>query len=50
MGSPVGQAALHSAELYNPATDAFTATNSIPACPAGHAAGGRATCLPGDMR
>src|SRR4029077_13330574 len=36
MGSPLGQQALHSAELYNPATDAFTATNSIPACPAGH--------------
>ncbi len=50
MGSPIGQAALHSAELYNPATDGFTATNSIPACPAGHSypAVPPATCLPGD--
>jgi hypothetical protein len=29
-GAPGVQQALHSAELYNPATDAFTATNSIP--------------------
>ena len=35
MGSPLGQVALHSAELYNPATDAFTATSSIPGCAAG---------------
>jgi hypothetical protein len=50
MGSPIGQMALHSAELYNPATDAFTATNSIPACPAGHSYPpvAPATCLPGD--
>jgi hypothetical protein len=50
MGSPLGQQALHSAELYNPATDAFTATNSIPACPAGHSYPpvAPATCLPGD--
>ena len=34
-GAPAGQQALHSAELYNPATDAFTATNSIPGCAAG---------------
>ena len=34
-GAPAGQAALHSAELYNPTTDAFTATASIPGCAAG---------------
>jgi len=34
-GAPAGQSALHSAELYNPATDAFTATGSIPGCAAG---------------
>ena len=31
-GAPTGQVGLNSAELYNPATDAFTATNSIPGC------------------
>ncbi|MGH7923381.1 MAG: hypothetical protein ACREQH_02175 [Candidatus Binatus sp.] len=34
-GVPTGQVALNSAELYNPATDAFTATSSIPECAAG---------------
>ena len=34
-GVPTGQVALHTAELYNPATDTFTATNAIPACAAG---------------
>ncbi len=35
-GVPTGQVALSTAEVYNPATDAFTATtNSIPGCPAG---------------
>ena len=34
-GAPTQQVALNTAELYNPATDAFTATNSIPACPTG---------------
>jgi hypothetical protein len=35
-GAPPGQTALNTAELYNPATDAFTATtNAIPGCPAG---------------
>jgi hypothetical protein len=34
-GAPTGQVGLNSAELYNPATDAFTATNSIPGCAAG---------------
>ena len=34
--APPGQMALNTAELYNPATDAFTAiTNPIPGCPAG---------------
>jgi hypothetical protein len=36
-GAPGVQSALHTAELYNPTTDAFTATGSLPACPAGHA-------------
>ena len=36
-GQPSGQVALNTAELYNPATDAFTATGSLPACPAGTA-------------
>src|SRR5580692_10905984 len=34
-GAPTGQVGLNSAELYNPTTDAFTATNSIPGCPTG---------------
>ena len=34
-GSPPGQTALFTAELYNPATDTFTATQSIPGCAAG---------------
>ncbi len=34
-GAPTQQVGLNSAELYNPATDAFTATNSIPSCPTG---------------
>ena len=34
-GAPTGQVGLHSAELYNPATDTFTATNAIPGCPTG---------------
>jgi hypothetical protein len=35
-GVPTGQVALNTAELYNPATDAFTATtHAIPGCPAG---------------
>ena len=34
-GVPTGQIALNTAELYNPATDTFTATNSIPGCPTG---------------
>jgi hypothetical protein len=35
-GSPPGQVALHTAELYNPATDTFTATtNAIPSCAPG---------------
>ena len=35
-GAPSGQSALHTAELYNPTTDAFTATTgSIPGCAAG---------------
>jgi hypothetical protein len=34
-GAPTGQVGLYTAELYNPATDAFTATNSIPVCAAG---------------
>ena len=34
--APPGQMALNTAELYNPATDAFTATtHAIPGCPAG---------------
>ncbi len=34
--APPGQMALNTAELYNPATDAFTpTTNAIPGCPAG---------------
>ena len=36
--APAGQVALNTAELYNPATDAFTATGSIPGCAAGVAA------------
>jgi len=32
---PTGQVALNSAELYNPATDTFTAIASIPGCAAG---------------
>ena len=36
-GVPTGQVALNTAELYDPATDTFTATNSIPGCPAGTA-------------
>ncbi len=49
-GAPPGQAALNTAELYNPATDAFTATNALPSCPAGHAAPpvSPATCPAGD--
>ena len=49
-GAPPGQQALHTAELYNPATDAFTATNSLPACAAGHAPPpvAPATCPAGD--
>jgi hypothetical protein len=40
---PANLVALHNAELYNPATDAFTATtNSIPGC-----AAGVATCATG---
>jgi hypothetical protein len=34
-GAPTGQVGLHSAELYNPATDTFTATAAIPGCPTG---------------
>ena len=34
-GAPTGQVALNTAELYSPATDAFTATSSIPKCAAG---------------
>lgn len=35
-GAPTGQVARHDAELYNPATDAFTAvSNPIPACATG---------------
>ena len=35
-GAPPGQVALNTAELYNPATDAFTAVaNPIPSCPTG---------------
>lgn len=34
-GSPPGQTALNSAEIYDPVADSFTATNSIPGCPAG---------------
>ncbi len=37
-GAPTGQMALNTAELYNPATDAFTTTGSIPGCAAGVAA------------
>ena len=33
--APAGQVASNSAELYNPATDAFIATGSIPVCAAG---------------
>jgi hypothetical protein len=36
--APAGQVASNTAELYNPATDAFTAINSIPGCAAGVAA------------
>ena len=36
-GAPAGQVALNSAELYDPATDAFNPTNSIPRCAAGKA-------------
>jgi hypothetical protein len=34
-GAPTQQVGLNTAELYNPVTDAFTATNSIPSCPTG---------------
>jgi hypothetical protein len=34
-GSPPGQSALNTSELYNPALDSFTASATIPACPAG---------------
>ena len=34
-GAPTGQIGLNTAELYNPATDAFTATSAIPGCPTG---------------
>ena len=37
-GAPAGQVAVDTAELYNPATDAFTTTNSIPGCALGVAA------------
>ncbi len=49
-GAPPGQAALNTAELYNPATDAFSLTNALPSCPAGHAAPpvSPATCPAGD--
>jgi hypothetical protein len=33
--APTGQVSLNSAEIYNPATDTFTATNSIPGCASG---------------
>ena len=36
-GAPPGQSALNTSELYNPATDAFTASATIPACAAGTA-------------
>jgi len=35
--APFGQVAQNTAEIYDPATDSFTATGSIPGCPAGHA-------------
>ncbi|MGA9723019.1 MAG: choice-of-anchor D domain-containing protein [Candidatus Binatus sp.] len=44
-GSPPGQTALFTAELYNPSTDTFTATTSIPGCGAGVTS--CATGLPG---
>jgi hypothetical protein len=34
-GAPPGQTGLNTAELYNPVTDAFTATSTIPGCPTG---------------
>jgi len=50
-GAPGVETALNTAELYNPATDAFSLTNSIPACPAGHSSPPVApsTCPAGDV-
>ena len=33
--APFGQVAQNTAEIYNPAADSFTATGSMPGCPAG---------------
>jgi len=45
---PTGQVAQTSAEIYNPATNAFTATASIPGCPAGTKPGAGCTNNSGD--
>jgi hypothetical protein len=44
---PPGQVSENSAEIYNPATDAFTATTAIPGCPLGTSPPTCMTGLPG---